>query len=77
MALSWGLAPAGLPRRLTGGQVRAGVLWRGGGDAERRLPQAGEDELHKGRGEGGPAGLGELGWKDSILGPRGIRRRTL
>ena len=62
MALSWGLAPAGLPRRLTRGQVRSGALWRGG--AEGRLFQTREIAHPKGRDAGGPAGLRELGWRD-------------
>lgn len=55
MALNWGLAPAGLSRRLIGGQVRAGALWHGGvwGGAEGRLLQTREDTPQRRVGPGG------------------------
>lgn len=65
MALSWSWTPAGLPRRLTGGQVWAGTLWRGGvgwgggaEGAEGGRIQTPEDVHHKGRGSRYPAGPG-------------------
>lgn len=76
MALSWGLAPAGLPRRLTGGQVRAGALWRGGEAAGRPL-QTRKDALHKGRARGAQqawgiraGGTASVDRRDYAAGPR-------
>lgn len=77
MALSWSWTPAGLPRRLTGGQVWAGTLWRGGvGEPREDGSRPQRTFTTKGDARGAQRGLGELGWKNGILGPRGICRRT-
>lgn len=76
MALSWGLAPAGLPRRLSGGQVRAGALWGGEGGAGRLL-RTREDALHKGRARGAQqawgnwaGGTASMDLREYAAGPR-------
>lgn len=46
------------------------------GGSAGRLSWTREDALYKGRGVGGPVGLGELGWRGSIRGSWGMHRRT-
>lgn len=63
--MSWSWTPAGLPRRLTGGQVWAGTLMAGwGGRAEGRWIQTPKDVHHKGKGSRCPAGPGSTGLEE-------------